>query len=108
CTFSVTVNPTFAQSIWTNTVGGNYNVAGNWLNNLVPGALDNAHFTSNASYQVTWTADAAAANAFFDASSGVVTQALGSRIWLLTNSYVVGQNAGSTATVVHASGTLRV
>lgn len=108
CSFSVTVNPTIGQSIWTNTAGGNYNVAGNWLNNLVPGALDNAHFTSNASYQVTWTADAAAANAFFNASSGVVTQALGSRTWLLTNSYVVGQNAGSTATVVHASGTLRI
>lgn len=108
CSFTVTVNPTAAERFWTNTLGGNYHTPANWLGNVVPGALDNAHFTSNATYQVAWTSDAAAANAFFDASSGIVTQTLGSRTWLVTNSYVVGQNVGSIATVVHVSGTLRV
>jgi len=72
CSFTVTVNPTPAERSWINTLGGNYHTPANWLGNVVPGALDNAHFTSNASYQVTWTADAAAASAFFDASSGTV------------------------------------
>jgi T5SS/PEP-CTERM-associated repeat protein len=108
CSFTVTVNPTHADRFWTNVLGGIYQSAPNWLGTIVPNVLDNAHFNSNATYQITWTGDAAAANAFFDASSGTVTQAIGARSWLLTNSYVVGQNAGSTATVVHASGTLRV
>ena len=51
------------------------------------------------------------ANAFFNADSGSVTQNInfvGTFSWLLTNSYVVGQNSSSTATVTHTSGTLRV
>src|SRR5207249_9215611 len=36
------------------------------------------------------------------------TQSLGAFSWLVTNSYIVGQNAGATATVSHASGTLRM
>jgi T5SS/PEP-CTERM-associated repeat protein len=108
CSFTITVNPTPGERFWVNTAGGNYQTSANWLGNVVPRVFDNTHFTSNSSYQVTWTIDAAAANAFFDASSGIVTQALGTRSWLLTNSYVVGQNTGSTATVAHVSGTLRV
>src|SRR6185295_1933542 len=45
---------------------------------------------------------------FFNASSGNVTQSLGAFAWQLTNSYIVGQNAGATASVTHVSGTLRV
>src|SRR5262249_25631907 len=68
----------------------------------------NANFTSNASYQVTWVADASVSNAVFNASSGTVTQAIGAFAWSMTNSYVVGRNAGATAAVTHVSGTLRV
>jgi T5SS/PEP-CTERM-associated repeat protein len=70
--------------------------------------LDNARFISNASYQVSWTIDGVAANAFLDAASGTVTQAIGTKFWLLANSYVIGPNSGSTASVALVSGTLRV
>jgi T5SS/PEP-CTERM-associated repeat protein len=104
CSFSVTVNPTFGNSFWTNPVGGNYNVAGNWLNNLVPGALDNANFTNNATYRVTWTNNATAANAFFNASGGLVTQSFAGGTWFITNTCIIGQIAGSTAAVAQTSG----
>jgi T5SS/PEP-CTERM-associated repeat protein len=108
CSFTVTVNLA-ADHFWTNALGGDYNVFTNWLGHLIPGVVDNANFTNNASYQVAWTGVGdVAANAFFNAGSGIVTQAIGSQFWQLTNSYVVGQNAGSTAAVTHLSGTLLV
>ena len=93
---------------WTNPLGGNYEVAANWLSNIVAQPLDTAHFTSNAIYQVNWGADALAANAFFDAASGTVTQAIGSSSWTLSTSYIVGKDSAATATVTHASGSLHV
>jgi T5SS/PEP-CTERM-associated repeat protein len=104
CSFSVTVNPTFGTSFWTNPVGGTYHVAGNWLNNVVPGALDNANFTNNATYRVTWTNNATVANAFFNASGGLVTQSFAGGTWFITNSCIVGQITGSTAAVAQTSG----
>src|SRR2546426_9045649 len=62
------------DSYWNNTTGGNFNTAANWIGG-VPGAGDNANFTSNAAYQVTWTAPAANSRANFD--GGTVTQAIG-------------------------------
>ena len=66
---------------------------------FAPQAADNANFTNNASYQVNWTADATAANAYFNASSGTVTQAIGAAAWILTNAYVVGRDAGTAPTL---------
>ena len=97
-----------ADRFWTNALGGNYDVAANWLSDVVPFPQDTANFTSNASYQVAWPASALAANAFFNASGGAVTQAIGAASWILTNSYVLGQNPGATAAVTHVSGSLRV
>ncbi len=98
-----------ADRFWTNGGGGIFNVGANWAGGSLPGAADNANFTNNANYLVTWAASITNANAFFNARSGTVTQDIGvSRFWLLTNSYVVGQNASSTAAVTHVSGTLRV
>ena len=53
-------------------------------------------------------ADAFAANAYFNAGSGIVTQNIGSSSWTLTNSYIIGQDAAATAAVTHVSGSLRV
>src|ERR1043166_1371588 len=97
-----------ADRFWTNNAGGIFNGFANWFGNSVPGAADNANFTNKASYQVNWIAIATNANAFFNADSGTVTQAMVGVSWLLTNSYVVGQDSTSTATVTHISGTLRV
>src|SRR6185436_4285769 len=65
-------------------------------------------FTNNASYTVNWANDAAAANAFFNANFGVVTQAIGSFSWVLTNSCVLGRDPGTYAQVYHVGGALRV
>src|SRR5437899_2951941 len=97
-----------ADRFWTNNASGNFNATLNWFANTVPGAADNANFTNKASYQVNWTAIATNANAFFNADSGTLTQAIGAVSWLVTNSYVVGQDSSSTAAVRHTSGTLRV
>src|ERR1041385_3453459 len=97
-----------ADRFWTNSAGGFFTVGANWFAGLVPGDSDNANFTNNASYQVSWIANRTNANAFFNADSGTVTQAIGSFFWQLTNSYVVGQDTSSTATVTHVSGPLRV
>lgn len=97
-----------ADRFWTNAASGTFHTPANWLGSLVPGAADNANFTNNATYQVTWADDVTNANAFFNASSGVVTQSVKDSIWLLTNSYVVGRNAGSSPTILHNSATLRV
>ena len=94
---------------WTNALGGNYVIAANWLLNSVPGPRDNAVFTNNAGYQVhAIGASLEAANAFFDASTGTVTQNLAASSWLLTNSYIVGRNPSTIAAVTHTVGFLRV
>ncbi len=94
---------------WTNAAGGNYDIAVNWLLNSVPGVRDNAVFTNNAGYQVHWLGiDRQAANAFFNAASGIVTQALFNSSWTLTNSYIVGRDSSATAAVTHSIGFLRV
>ena len=97
-----------ATSVWTNNSGGNFTNAANWLLGGVPGVADIAAFTNNNKFQVNWTSSITNNSAFFNGRGGTVTQAVGTSTWLLTNTYVVGQNALSTATVTHVSGTLSV
>jgi len=89
------------DSYWNNTTGGNFTTPANWSGGM-PGAGDNANFTSNATYQVTWTAPAANSRANF--GGGTVTQAIGGFSWLLTNSYAIAPTGGGTGTVVHSWG----
>ncbi len=42
-----------ADVVWTNTAGGDWNTAGNWSPNQVPGGNDSAWITNNGSYTVT-------------------------------------------------------
>ena len=94
-----------ADSYWSNIGGGNFNTPANWSSG-VPGAADKANFSSNAAYQISWTAPVANSRANVD--GGTVTQAIGGFSWLLTNSYFIGQTGGGTGTVVHPSGQLTV
>lgn len=93
---------------WTNALGGTYGVAANWLDGLAPTAIDHAIFTNAASYPVDWLAPANAADAWFNAASGIVTQNIGVASWTLTNSYIVGRDAGAAAKVAHPTGSLIV
>src|SRR3989338_1203062 len=96
-----------ADSYWTNSSGGDFTNAANWSNG-VPTEVDNANFTNNATYQVDWTATVTNANAYLNPNSGTITQAIASSTWLVTNSYIIGQNATDTGTVTHTTGTLVV
>src|SRR5262249_2355059 len=80
---------------FTNTLGGDFFLPSNWIPIAVPGVTNNANFTNNSSYTVSWTAGATNANAFFDATSGLLTESLGVFAWQLTNSYILGPNAGA-------------
>jgi T5SS/PEP-CTERM-associated repeat protein len=97
-----------ADVFWTNTASGNFTNTANWNPNTVPGDADNANFTNNNTYTVSWTSDATNANAFFYPRSGTVSLNIGSDTWLLTNSFVIGQLAGTTGIVTHTTGTLVV
>ena len=93
------------SSYWNNAAGGSFNDSVNW-NGGVPGPSDTAYFSSNATYQVTWAANATNQSAYV--TGGVVTNALGSATWRITGQYSVGQIAGATGSVHHVSGTLIV
>ena len=67
---------TAATLTWTNTAGGNWNLAANWLPNAVPGAADTANITTPGSYTVTLNADATVAALNLGAGSGTQTLAM--------------------------------
>lgn len=92
-----------ASSYWNNVAGGSFQDPANWIGG-VPGASDLAYYNSNANYQVTWSANVTNRWAYYN--GGVVTQALGSAMWLITEGCVVGQGAGITSAVSHVSGTV--
>ena len=94
------------ECYWTSTADGTYSDGGNWLSGLVPGGLDNANFTNNASYTVTWNADASVSNVYFNPKSGTVTLNPGSAVWTVANVFSAGGNAGTTGTVVQTGGKL--
>jgi T5SS/PEP-CTERM-associated repeat protein len=99
-----------ADSFWTNNAGGTFSTAGNWIGG-VPGPGDNAHFTNDSGYTVTWTADAANANAFFNGNptaNRTIFQNIGSSTWLLTNSFVIDSQSANNIKVTHETGTLVV
>ncbi len=103
--------------VWTNVVDGTFSSAGNWSPLQAPVAGDSTAFTNSASYTVTFTADALNMNSnYFNGKAGTITLDLGAYTWGLTNAansngrgaFVVGQAAGSTATVYLARGSLVV
>lgn len=94
-----------ADTYWSNSGGGNYTNTANWVGGTVPGTADNANFTNNASYSITWTTDVTNSNAFFNAQSGTVTLNASPQTWSLLDQLVVGQ-LGATASVSHTTGTI--
>jgi T5SS/PEP-CTERM-associated repeat protein len=94
-----------SNSYWNNPAGGSFNDSANWSSGM-PGPFDTAYFPSNASYQVSWVANAT--NQYAYVTNGLVTNAIGSATWRITGEYVVGRGAGVTGSVSHVSGTLVV
>ena len=90
-----------ASQYWTNTLGGDFAVPGNWLNNTVPALADDANFTSNANYTVTVSATTNIANTFFNAAGGTVNLNISSGVTLTnTSSFRVGSASGASETVI--------
>jgi T5SS/PEP-CTERM-associated repeat protein len=106
-----------ASLFWNSTLDGTFSDTGNWSPSQAPAAGDSTFFTNSASYTVTFTANALDMNSnYFSGKAGTVTLDLGAFTWGLTNgsalagrgAFVVGQVAGSTATVYLARGSLVV
>jgi len=55
CLAGFTMVASAANYQWTNTLGGNWQVAANWSPNAVPGSFDNATIAANGTYTVSIT-----------------------------------------------------
>ena len=98
-----------AEYTFTNSVGSkSFNTGGNWDQGAVPGAEDNARFTNNASYTVTWSSTVSNSSAYFDAPGGIVTLNPGSYTWRVEGDFNIGQAAAAAARVTMAGGTYDV
>jgi phage baseplate assembly protein gpV len=90
--------------VWTNTTGGNWNVAANWSPNTVPGATDSAIITNSGTYTVTINAASTVTNLTLGGISGTQTLANASFVLTLNDASFVGTNgvfamdAGATLT----------
>jgi sugar lactone lactonase YvrE len=77
---------------WTNTAGGNWNVATNWSPNQVPGSADNAVITANGSYTVTLDISPTVGSLTLGGTSGTQTVATTGNTLTLNNTSVVNSN----------------
>ena len=105
---SATVIPAHAATlIWTNTAGGNWNVAANWTPNQIPGASDTAIITNNGEYSVTLVGDRTIAGLILGGESGTQTLAQVSSLYdlTLTGPGVVGRNGRYNLNRVNFTGT---
>ena len=62
-----------ADIVWTNTAGGNWSVANNWLPHQIPGVSDNAWMTNNGTYTISLSVTTTVANLTLGGASGVQT-----------------------------------
>ena len=97
-----------ADFAFTNVFGGDFLNPFNWSPNGVPGAADNANFDNPIFPVVTWAGSRTNANARANGTTGGFQANIGTNFWLLTNSFVLGETAGRTGSVIHLSGELRV
>ena len=77
---------------WTNTSGGNWNVATNWSPNQVPSSTDSAFITNNGTYTVTLNASATVASLTLGGASGTQTFVQNANTLTLNGASTVGNN----------------
>ena len=94
-----------ADRTWSNASGGAFGDTANWVGGFVPGALDTANFTANASYPVTFGNSITNASAYFYAPGGTVSLDIGAgNLYYVT--YFRLQNDPGAASVDLTSGAL--
>jgi hypothetical protein len=81
-----------AQIVWTNTAGGNWNLASNWNPNQVPRSTDDAFITNNGTYTVTLDASATVATFTLGGTSGTQSFAANANSLTLNGASTVGTN----------------
>ncbi len=95
------INGSNVGTIW-------YTNAANW-DTGVPGATDNANFTNViAGYYTLQVTAITNANVFFDRASGNLAASVASGVWLVTNSFVLSRDVGTTNTLDFAGGAFTV
>ena len=89
-------------NFWTNSVSGTFNVGANRSSGTAPASTDAAVFTNNSTYQVTYSAGGTVIGAeYYNATGGVVTNNLAANVTIgAPATFIIGDNAGSTASVV--------
>ena len=88
-----------ATIIWTNTAGGNWNVAANWNPQQVPGAADDPCITNNSSYTVTVNTPVNVASLTLGGATGTQTLNLSANTFTLT-----GPGNGNNQAVLSITG----
>lgn len=97
-----------AQAVdWSNTSGGNYTNEANWTGSIVPGPSDTANFANNTIFTIDWTCGWTNQSATFNGTANNSLN-IGASSWFLTDSLVIGQNAGTRTTNTHSSGLIVV
>jgi T5SS/PEP-CTERM-associated repeat protein len=95
-----------ADKYWQNTGGGDFATGANWVGGT-PGTNDNANFTNDATYTVTFSSSPTNIYGKFSANSGVTTLSIGSgNEWRLTGGGDGVQFNGAGGTVNLGSGTI--
>src|SRR5664279_139091 len=77
---------------WTNSSGGNWNVAANWSPNQVPASTDDAYITNNGSYTVTLNASATVGSLTLGGTSGTQSFVANANTLTLNGASTVGSN----------------
>jgi hypothetical protein len=78
-----------AVMTWTNTAGGNWNLASNWSPNAVPGGTDTANVSAVGTYVITLDTNASVENlALGGAASGVQTLQANGFVLVATNALI--------------------
>ena len=79
-----------ATITWTNTAGGNWNVAANWNPNQIPGSNDTAEITTPGTYTVTLNVSATLAGLALGGGSGTQTLAQAANTLTVSNGTIAG------------------
>lgn len=83
-----------AQSLWTESGGGEFTDAGNWSTVAAPGPGSTAVYSNNATGTITFASDVEVAELHFNNTSGALTLDLEGRKLTVANWFRLGNTAG--------------
>src|ERR1017187_4963812 len=90
CTFALFLSANAADLVWTNTAGGDWNVAANWSPAQVPGSGDYVIITNGGAYTVTNSGSATLSGLILGGTNG--TQTLSIASLTLTGAGLINSN----------------